>query len=237
MTQQFFRQAVFILLLFALLIVWISRYTDIDLRLADALFHAAHRVFPWKDNWFAAVFMHRWVKYGLIVAGVSILGLLIVDFYRPSRWLHDDIRKRLAVVALSFITVPAVISVLKSQSMHHCPWDLQRYGGYAPYLRLLDALPDGVKAGHCFPAGHASSGWWLAACFVFWLPGRPRMAALVFILGLLPGFILGWVQQLRGAHFLTHTLWSAWIASLIIVILARLLVSDRTDTQRIEIAT
>ncbi|MDQ9172146.1 hypothetical protein Q8A64_17170 [Oxalobacteraceae bacterium R-40] len=99
-----------------------------------------------KDNWFAAVLMHRWVKYCLIVAGVSILGLLMVDFYRSSKWLNYDICKKLAVVALSFIAVPAIISVLKSQSIHHCPWDLQRYGGYVPYLRLFDSLPDDIKA-------------------------------------------------------------------------------------------
>lgn len=120
--------------------------------------------------------------------------------------------------------------MLKSQSIHHCPWDLQRYGGYAPYLRLFDSLPDGVKAGHCFPAGHASSGLWLAAFFVFWLPSRPRMACFMFMVGLLPGLMLGWVQQLRGAHFLTHTLWSAWIASLLILILARLILSEHAKT-------
>lgn len=227
MTKQFFRQALYILLFFALFIVWIGRYTHIDLRLADAMFSTADHVFSWKDNWFASVFMHRWVKYFLIVAGLAILGLLMVDFYCSSRWLNRDTRKKFAVAALSFIAVPTVISVIKSQSIHHCPWDLQRYGGYAPYLRLFDYLPDGVKAGHCFPAGHASSGLWLASFAVFWLPKRPRMALIVFIAGLTPGLILGWVQQMRGAHFLTHTLWSAWIASLVILILARLIVLER----------
>lgn len=237
MTHHFFRRALYILLFFSVLIGYMSRYTNSDLLLADAMYSTVGHAFLWRDNWFATVFMHRWAKYVLIVAGLGVLGLLMVDVSRSIKLLNNATRKKLAVVGSSFIAIPAVISVMKSQSIHHCPWDLQRYGGYAPYLRLFDVLPEGVKAGHCFPAGHASSGWWLAACFVFWLPRRPRMAALVFILGLLPGFILGWGQQLRGAHFLTHTLWSAWIASLIIVILARLLVSAHTDTQRIEFAT
>ncbi len=230
MPKQFFRQTLCILLFFALLIIWIGRYTDVDLRLADAMFRPTGQVFPWKDNWFAEVFMHHWVKYCLIIAGVSIVGLLMVDLYRSSKWLDYATRTRLVVVALSFIIVPTVISILKSQSIHHCPWDLQRYGGYAPYLRLFDSLPDGMKGGHCFPAGHASSGLWLAAFFVFWLPGRPGMAYLMFLGGLLPGLMLGWVQQLRGAHFLTHTLWSAWIASFLILILARLILSKGAVT-------
>lgn len=46
MPQQIFRQALYLLLFFALLMVYIGRYTDIDLRLADAMFHTADRVFP-----------------------------------------------------------------------------------------------------------------------------------------------------------------------------------------------
>jgi membrane-associated PAP2 superfamily phosphatase len=131
------------------------------------------------------------------------------------------------VVAASAITVPLAVSLLKSQSIHHCPWDLQRYGGFALYLRLFDKLPAGAVAGHCFPAGHASSGLWLAAFAVFWLPERPRMAAIVFALGLVPGLLMGWMQQMRGAHFLSHTLWSAWIATLVFVLTARFLYPHR----------
>lgn len=226
MTKQLFWRALYGLFLLAVIIGYISRYTHIDLRLADGMYSAVSHRFPWKDNWFASVFMHYWVKVFLIVLGMFLLGLLVANRFRSFRWLSKSDRKRLAVIVLSFFTIPAVISAMKSQSMHHCPWDLQRYGGYAPYLRLFDSLPEGIKAGHCFPAGHASSGLWLAAFTVFWLPRRPRMALLVFAIGLTPGLVLGWVQQMRGAHLLTHTLWSAWIASLIIVLLARLILNE-----------
>ena len=42
------------------------------------------------------------------------------------------------------------------------------------------------------------------------------------LLGL--GMLLGGVQQLRGAHFLTHTLWTAWIACAVAGLLYALLV-------------
>jgi len=80
-------------------------------------------------------------------------------------------------------------------------------------------LPNGVAAGHCFPAGHATVGLWLAAFLIFWLPDQPKKALVVFCSGIALGFILGWVQQMRGAHFLFHTLWSAWLASLIILVM------------------
>lgn len=226
MTQQLFRQALYSLFLLAVVVSYLSQYTQIDLRLADAMYDTASQAFPWKDDWFASIFMHRWVKFFLIALGLSLLGLLAASSFHSFRWLSNAARKRLSVVALSFLAIPAVISAMKSQSMHHCPWDVQRYGGYAPYLRLFDSLPEGVKAGHCFPAGHASSGLWLAAFAVFWLPRRPRMAVLMLAVGLIPGLVLGWVQQMRGAHFLTHTVWSAWIACLTIVVLARLILNE-----------
>jgi membrane-associated PAP2 superfamily phosphatase len=73
--------------------------------------------------------------------------------------------------------------------------------------------------GQCMPAGHASAGLWLVALAVFWLPERPRLAGAVGAAMLALGFAMGWVQQLRGAHFLSHTLWSMWIACAIVTVL------------------
>jgi membrane-associated PAP2 superfamily phosphatase len=137
------------------------------------------------------------------------------------KFVTSGLRKRLRFTAVAAVLVPLIISVLKRQSVLHCPWDEQRYGGTAPYLKLLDAVPSSMQAGHCFPAGHASTGLWLAAFCVFWLPHRPRVAIGVFFAGLGVGFVLGWVQQMRGAHFLSHTLWSMWIASAILLIMLR----------------
>ena len=208
------------------LLLWISRYTSLDLLLSDWMYDAAQQDFPWRTSWFATVLMHVWMKYLLTGIGAAMLAVLAVAY--ACGWPDAAMRRRLAVVVACWVAIPLTVTLLKSSSMHHCPWDLQRYGGYAPYLRLFDRLPPGIKAGHCFPAGHASAGLWLAALAVFWLPGRPRMAALVFVIGLVPGLLLGWTQQMRGAHFLTHTLWSVWIASLIILVFARFLPGRQT---------
>jgi len=122
-------------------------------------------------------------------------------------------------VAFSAVIIPTVISLLKRFSYSHCPWNIDRYGGDMPYMRLLDSVPVGLPPGQCMPAGHASSALWLASLAVFWLPGKPRFALVTYLGGLASGFILGWFQQMRGAHFLTHTLWSVWIAGLIVFVL------------------
>ncbi len=165
--------------------------------------------------------MHIYIKDVIMIIGFALISFVLIDVVVAFKWLTNWLRIRLRFAAISAVLVPLIISVLKQQSVLHCPWDEQRYGGAAPYLRLLDSVPPTMQAGHCFPAGHASTGLWLAAFCVFWLPNRPRMAIGVFFTGLGVGFVLGWVQQMRGAHFLSHTLWSMWIASAIVIVMLR----------------
>ena len=212
-----------VLMLAAAVLVLVFQVTDLDLRLADAAYDAAVGRFPLKGTWFAATFMHVWVKQLLLVGGALTVAAALVDRVRPWRRLGGLGRWRLRLSAAGVVLVPLAIGTWKARSALHCPWDLSRYGGSAPYLRLLDAVPVGWSNGACFPAGHASSALWLAAFCVWWLPQSPRKAAAVFAGGLAAGFALGWVQQLRGAHFLSHTLWSLWTACAVLWALYALL--------------
>lgn len=210
------------LLISAMIFLALNQFTNIDLLLADYYFDFQTKHFKWKSTWFAQQLMHVYVKDCIMLFGFSLISLVLADavvnFYGMTRWL----RARLRFTAVAAVLIPTIISLLKQQSALHCPWDEVRYGGTAPYFRLLDAIPSSMQAGHCFPAGHASTGLWLAAFCVFWLPNRPRVALAVFSSGIGIGLLLGWVQQMRGAHFLSHTLWSMWIASAIIFIMLRL---------------
>jgi len=200
-----------------LAILWIGRATDIDLMLADAVYDTASGAFPWRHAWLTDTFSHVILKGLLTLAAAWFILAAARDLWRPHPGRDALDRLRLRVVALSALLVPLVISMLKQASVAHCPWDLARYGGTEPYLRLFDALPLGVPAGHCLPAGHASTALWLVSLCVYWLPSRPGAARRVALLALLLGGLVGWMQQLRGAHFLTHTLWSIWIACAVVL--------------------
>lgn len=204
------------LLASALVILWLGNYTDLDLWLADWFFDPHQQTFPMRHNWFAAVFVHQWIKYFIMVPGLLVMALALADFVRPFS-MRVWTRIRVRCVALSAFLIPLVICGIKRFSAMECPWELQRYGGHSPYLRLLDAIPAGWQAGHCFPAGYASTGLWLASFAVFWLPAAPRKAARVCLTGMIVGILLGLVQQARGAHFLSHTLWSVWIAAAVLL--------------------
>jgi membrane-associated PAP2 superfamily phosphatase len=85
------------------------------------------------------------------------------------------------------------------------------FGGSAPYHPLLGAAVGGPSVGGCFPAAHPLAGYaWLAVGFALYPTARRRSWqswALAFALGTL----FGAVQIARGAHFLSHVLWSAWV--------------------------
>lgn len=201
------------------LILFIGQYTDVDMMLAEMYFDPARNLFPWNDTWFARDLMHGYVKNVIVWAGYLVMIAALVDLIVPLFGMSALQRMRLRIIALAAALEPALILTLKGRSNMHCPWGIDRFGGSHPYLRLLDVIPDGWQAGHCFPAGHASVAMWLPVLAVLWLPDDPRRATFVFFGGIGAGFLLGWVQQMRGQHFLTHTLWTMWLASALVVAL------------------
>lgn len=207
-----------------LAILLMGTATDIDLALARAVFDPRSGVFPLRHAWMTEVLGHTVLKHLMTAAGAALVIAVAVDRYRPFTALPPDVRVRLRVIAFSAVLVPLVVMLLKRASSSHCPWDLLEFSGTQAYVRLFDTDVPGTLPGHCMPAGHASSAMWLVSLAVIWLPHRPRLAILAGGGGLGLGMLLGGVQQLRGAHFLTHTLWTAWIACAVAGLLYALLV-------------
>lgn len=215
-------RAVLMLTITPFFLVLITLLTDWDLQLADSAFDYTTNTFPLRHAWATEAFNHVILKRILTVIAVGFLLLAIWDLISPRQWTWLQ-RFQFRVVALSAISIPAAISLIKLQSDSHCPWDLQRYGGTEPYVRLFESLPMGVSAGHCMPAGHASSALWLISLAVFFIPNRVKSAISTLVIFLIFGFAVGWMQQLRGAHFLSHTLWSIWISLVTLTIIVMVL--------------
>jgi membrane-associated PAP2 superfamily phosphatase len=68
-----------------------------------------------------------------------------------------------------------------------------------------------LRHAHCFPAAHASSGYALAALYFLLRERNRRAARLGLALGLGMGVVFGLAQQSRGAHFVSHDIWSAML--------------------------
>lgn len=214
------RKAVWIALaLSALALLALGEWTDIDMQLALASFDPASGAFPLRHAWLTETIGHVVVRDLMTVAGVFVVAACIVD--TRMRLFSPWARHRMRLLALCAVAVPLAVSMVKQGSSLACPWDLQAFGGSQPYFRLLDSIPLGATGGHCWPGGHASSVLWLTGLVFFWLPHHPRRALAVGAGVLLAGLGVGWIQQLRGAHFLSHTLWSMWFACAITALVWR----------------
>ena len=208
-----------LLLIMACLLAGIALWTNWDVALADGAFDARTKVFPLRHAWVTETFNHVILKRIFTALALGFLIVVLWDLAAPRQWSVLR-RLQMRVVALTAVIVPTAISLLKQYSGSHCPWDLERYGGTAPYVRLFEYLPSGLAPGHCMPAGHASSALWMISLSIFFVPHRLTRAAVVLATLLFVGVGVGWMQQLRGAHFLTHTLWSAWIALVLFFLIA-----------------
>jgi membrane-associated PAP2 superfamily phosphatase len=104
-----------------------------------------------------------------------------------------------------------LISFIKHHSLTSCPWDLREFGGKAQYISHWRwGLKDG-GGGQCFPSGHASTGFAFFSLYFLWRDIDIVKAKWALRTVLSSGLIFGAVQMMRGAHYPSHTLWTAWI--------------------------
>lgn len=162
----------------------------------------SHGSFPLRNNWSLAVLNHRYVKDILIAVYVFYL-LAWVGSFKVSSLKAQ--RFELGYFFFVAILSTAVIGLIKSQSAHACPWNMTVPTAQG-FMWNFSATH-----GHCFPGGHAATGFALMTGFFAYRIYRPARAYFFLITGLILGFAFGWAQMMRGAHFLSHNLWTAWI--------------------------
>lgn len=173
-----------------------------DTWLADQLYHLEGGHWALKDAWTTSFLSHHVGKWLSTLAGVA--GALAT--FRAWQ-LHHPWRWPLLTLILSVALSTGLVSLFKHLTHMDCPWDLTRYGGSHPYFGLFQPR-HGVPASGCFPAGHASAGYAWVALYFFALAVRPAWRWPALAIGLGAGLFFGVSQQLRGAHFLSHDLWS-----------------------------
>lgn len=167
--------------------------------------------FAWREHWLTAQVLHgggRWLSLAVLIA-------LAVNVLRPfgvARELPRGLRVWWLVTTVGCL---ALIPLIKSHSHVSCPWDLVQFGGAAQPLSHTTwqawAGPGDGGPGRCFPSGHASGAFsFMAGWFV--LRATAARVARVWLAALLAvGLLFGLAQLARGAHYPSHTLWTAWI--------------------------
>lgn len=140
-------------------------------------------------------------KYLIMAGAVGLLG------YTLLRWRMLAGRRDLLILVATLAVAPSLIAAGKATTNVHCPYELSRYGGFAPYVKVCAKYPAGPgkkRRGRGFPAGHASGGFALMA--MAGLAHRRRLRIAGWAVGVGAGTLMGGYQVLRGAHFVSHTL-------------------------------
>ena len=202
MFDVLWRRLALVLLPLVPLLLWDA--SGLDLPLAR-LFGSAQG-FAWRSLPSYVLLLHE------VPRALSMAALLALAWgaWRPWGFLRTmgaaDRRQLAFSVALAMLSITA----LKRLATTSCPWDLAEFGGVAHYVsHWIWGVRDGGP-GHCFPAGHASAGFGYVAGWFVLRRAVPRLATGWLLASLVLGCALGLSQQVRGAHYMSHTLWTAW---------------------------
>ena len=195
------------------------RVTGADFRLAHVLFYdAPSGTWLGSSAWWADL-VHEGGR-GFIESVAASAVLVFIGVWLFPRW--SQLRPQAAFVAIAIGLSTGIVGLLKQVTNVDCPWDLTEFGGAHAFVSLFGHRAPGLPRVECFPGAHSAAGFALI-CFYFALRDRqPRAAAAALVGGLLTGGVFGYVQEARGAHFLSHDLTSGaivWYVQLTLYVL------------------
>ncbi len=195
--------------------VFLQQTVPVDRMLADWIYALEGHRWSLRDAPLFSMVLHTGAQKMMVGVGLAVivaaLASLRIERLRP--W-----RRPLAYLAVVMPLSALLVAGLKEITHVDCPWDLLRYGGSRPFVGLFQHHSGAYPYGRCFPAGHASGGYALVALYFFLREVAPDKRWAGLAIGLGAGMLFGMVQQLRGAHFLSHDLWAlaiCWFNSLL----------------------
>ena len=163
--------------------------------------------FALQNDWFMVNIAHEGARK---LAWVIVMALSLMIWWPMGLMRQVPYARRIQLVIAALVSL-IIMALMKRISATSCPWDIADFGGVGHYVsHWAWGVTDG-GSGHCFPAGHASAGFAFISGYFALRHNLPRAARLWLAAALVAGFALGLAQQMRGAHFMSHTLWTAWL--------------------------
>ena len=213
---------------FAVLLLALTAF-QVDTRLADWLYRLQGDSWLLRRAFFTEVVLHEGGRrISQVMASLVLVGLLVSHSVPAGRPWRRPLAYLLTAVALSTLTI-AIVKHLVSMD---CPWDLIRYGGSREFVGLFQRRPVTYPDVACFPSGHASAGYAWIALYYFFHSTLPRWRWMGLALALSLGLVFGIGQQLRGAHFLSHDLWTLMLCWTLSFVLATKWLPDYPLSER-----
>lgn len=182
--------------------------------------------FAWRDAFVTSQLLHNG---GRLVAW-TLLAALVWAAWRAAIGSSPARAERWRWVGVTLLCV-VVVPQIKQFSHTSCPWDLLQFNGVAAYVSHWHlGLSDGGP-GRCFPSGHAVAAFAFFSQYFLWRGHDAQRARRWLLAVLMLGAIYGLGQLIRGAHYPSHTLWSAWLCWVICAGAARLMTSRPSAPQ------
>jgi membrane-associated PAP2 superfamily phosphatase len=192
-----------------LLLATVLATTTLDISIAHALyFDEARSHWIGADSWWANELIHHGGMWFMRIVALLALALWAATWAKPQ--LHE-LRRPALYFFVSVVLSVGLVGLLKTLTNVDCPRDLTEFGGAFPFIHLFEHRPAELRHARCFPAAHASSGYALLALYFVFRERGVRLARLGLAAGVFLGLVFGIAQQTRGAHFLSHDVWSAMI--------------------------
>jgi membrane-associated PAP2 superfamily phosphatase len=197
----------------------IFEYSGLDLWWVSHFFDTQNQIWLYKKNWFFNTIIH---SGGQLLDRIFVLIWLLLFIFINLKKKFTIYRKFFLFFLLASVTGPILVGIGKNLTHIHTPWDLQLFNGIYPYIRLLDPTPEGVPVGYAFPAGHASGGYCFLSLYFALLHFRSPYRIFGLVFGVCLGLVFGLGQQIRGAHFPSHDLFTlviCWYAAMAVYLL------------------
>ena len=202
-----------------LLALWFFQVSDVDLKIQNYFYNFTTQTWLVDRNApFKKLLFYQLPKIllgGLIVA---VLIACLIGFLKKKNKFYNY-RHQLLLTLIGLSLIPLIAGNVKKFTNIYCPNQLTNFDGTKPYVKIFDSYEQDFvqeKKGQCFPAGHAVTGFALYILVFVFL--NKKLKYLSFFTATILGWVLGFYQILKGAHFLSDTL----IAMLLSLLIAQI---------------
>lgn len=226
--MRFWLKHAFIPLFVFIFVIWVFETYSLDITIAKLFFNADSNKWYFGESWWSVTFIHKWgrdfIALIMLCALLGLISSLFMSGLRPYRFALFYV---IAVILLS----TGVVSEVKHLTNIDCPWDLSLFNGTQPYFHIFADKSDKLVKGSCFPGGHSSGGFSLLLFYFLLRDYNRRYAYIALGTAIFVGSVFGFGQWVRGAHFVSHDLWSAMIAWFSALFLYKLFYQSRAIRQ------
>lgn len=209
----------FLISLFLLVFTFVVfELSNLDLVIQDYFYHfSTHTWLIDQKNPTWRLLCYTGPKTLIIAFAASILVAILLPQKRMPSWIREK-RSTWAVILICLAICPSLVAISKATTNQFSPYDIKHYNGNQPYVKVFEHYHDNdlpTERGRSFPAGHASGGFALMSLAL--LSKRARFQRIGLFIGITMGSWMGIYQMLKGAHYLSHTLVTAFFCWICIV--------------------